>query len=236
MESLENSEGGALVIDNLLTQEALMHLRNFAELSTVWYLERSTSSSSSSSSSSYLGAGLNTGFSTQLLAQVAEELRVLLADVLCDLPLTNVWAFKSLDPQTDELTLHADRSAVTVHFWLSPSGFTEDESKGLTIYDATLDVDSLPFEEGSLANVLPELVRQNGDNISIPHFQNRAVVFDSARIHAKQRAFGKPRGRESQTEIGVSLLFGLKGVYCTQRRSVSMTFDVVETSAGTSNA
>lgn len=222
------------MVDNLLTPEALKQLKNFAELSTVWYLERSTSSSSSSSSS-YLGAGLNTGFSTQLLAQVAEELRVLLADVLCDLPLTNVWAFKSLDPQTDELTLHADKSAVTVHFWLSPGGLTEDESKGLTIYDATIDVDPLPSEEGSLANILPELVRQS-DNMSIPHLQNRAVVFDSARIHAKQRAFGKPRG-ESQREIGVSLLFGLKGVYCTQRRSARMTFDVVETSAGsTSNA
>jgi hypothetical protein len=208
------SAGGVLVIDNLLTPEAMMQLRDFAELSTVWYRERPN----------FLGAGLSTGFSPQLLAQVAEELKILLADVLCDLPLTNVWAFKFGDQGTDLL---ADQAAVNVHFWLSPDGIEQNESTGgITIYDATTDVEPLPLEGHSTGSMLEELVRQrDGNNISIPSLQNRAVVFDSARIHAEKSSIRKSEGNRFEHQISVSLLFGLKGLYCTQRRSAKVTFE-----------
>ena len=208
------SAGGVLVIDNLLTPEAMMQLRDFAELSTVWYRERPN----------FLGAGLSTGFSPQLLAQVVEELKILLADVLCDLPLTNVWAFKFGDQGTDLL---ADQAAVNVHFWLSPDGIEQNESTGgITIYDATTDVEPLPLEGHSTGSMLEELVRQrDGNNISIPSLQNRAVVFDSARIHAEKSSIRKSEGNRFEHQISVSLLFGLKGLYCTQRRSAKVTFE-----------
>eukprot|EP00435_Cladocopium_sp_Y103_P041132 s968_g11.t1 len=211
------SAGGVLVIDNLLTPEAMMHLRDFAELSTVWYQERPNS----------LGAGLSTGFSPQLLAQVAEELKILLADVLCDLPLTNVWAFKFGDDSGTDL--RADQAAVNVHLWLSPDGINQNESAGrITIYDATTDVEPLPVEGGT-GSMLEELVRQrDGKNISVPSRQNRAVVFDSARIHAEKSSIRRSEGNNFESfeyQISVSLLFGLKGLYCAQRRSAKLMFE-----------
>ena len=209
------SAGGVLVIDNFLTAEAMMHLRDFAELTTVWYRERANS----------LGAGLSTGFSPQLLAQVAEELKILLPDVLCDLPLTNVWAFKFSDSQGTDLL--ANQAAVSVHFWLSPDGIEQNESTGrITIYDATTDVEPLPLEGRSTGSMLEELVRQwDGNNMSIPSLQNRAVVFDSARIHAETSFIRKSEANRFDHQISVSLLFGLKGLYCTQRRSAQVMFE-----------
>ena len=207
------SSGGALVIDKLLTPTAAGELRDFAELSTIWYQQKPT----------HLGAGLSTGFSPQLLAQVIEELRILLADVLCDLPLTHVWAFKLGDSRGTELL--ADQAAVHVHFWLSTDG--SDESRGgITIYDATTDVDSIPVEAASDGNVLEELVRQrDGNNISIACLPNRAVVFDGARIYAEQPSIQKSGAKESEGQMSVSLLFGRKGLYCPLRRSIRLTFE-----------
>lgn len=186
------SPGGVLIIDNLLILEALNSLRDFAELSTIWYLE----------APDYLGAGLATGFSPPLLAQVAEELRILLADVLCDLPLTSIRAFK-FGVVTKDMELHSDEAAVNVHLWLTPE--TPSKSTRLTVFDS-------------------DLTEKDGENISIPQLQNRAVVFDSARIY--QHSVSTPKDLSSHG-ISVTLLFGIKGVYCAQRRSARILLEEV---------
>ena len=191
--------GGVLIIDNLLILEALNSLRDFAELSTIWYLE----------APDYLGAGLATGFSPPLLAQVAEELRILLADVLCDLPLTSIRALKFAAAMEDT-ELHSDEAAVNVHLWLTPTE-TPSKSASLTVFDS------------DLTEIRMQKV-QDGENISIPQLQNRAVVFDSARIY--QHSVSMPKDLSSHG-ISVTLLFGIKGVYCAQRRSARILLEEV---------
>lgn len=207
--------GGVLVVDDLLTQDALLQLRSFAELSTIWYQERPH----------YLGAGFSTGFASPLLSQIAEELRGLLADVLCDLPLANVWAFKYDDESETGIDLHADAAAVNVNLWITPDEVNLDNSSGgLVIFDASVDEHSSSFEsfnqmDSDKNRLLSDLLGESEyANITVPYRQNRAVVFDSARIHSTQRLAFKKLGVSSR-RINITFLFGAKGTYCPLRRS-----------------
>ncbi|CAE7556930.1 unnamed protein product [Symbiodinium natans] len=215
--------GGVLVIDHLLSGDALMHLRDFAELSTIWYQERPH----------YLGAGFSTGFSSPLLAQIAEELQGLLADVLCDLPLANVWAFKYEDGSDMGIDLHADAAAVNVNLWITPNTVNLDNATGgLVIFDASVDERSSSFElfnqvgfDTSRESALSELISRSGSaNVTVPYRQNRAVIFDSARIHTTQRLDFKKSGVRSR-RINITFLFGAKGTYCPLRRAATVVLD-----------
>ncbi|CAE7821138.1 unnamed protein product [Symbiodinium sp. CCMP2456] len=209
------ASGGVLVVDDLLTQDALLQLRSFAELSTIWYQERPH----------YLGAGFSTGFASPLLSQIAEELRGLLADVLCDLPLANVWAFKYDDESETGIDLHADAAAVNVNLWITPDEVNLDNSSGgLVIFDASVDERSSSFEsfnqmDSDKNRLLSDLLGESEyANVTAPYRQNRAVVFDSARIHSTQRLAFKKLGVSSR-RINITFLFGAKGTYCPLRRS-----------------
>ena len=216
--------GGVLVIDNLLSQAALLELRSFAELSTVWYQERPH----------YLGAGFSTGFASPLLAQIAEELRSLLAEVLCDLPLANVWAFKYDDEAEAGIDLHADASAVNVNLWITPDAANLDkETGGLVIFDASVDEEGSSFESFNQVNLekastpspLTDVLTKSGHaNITVPYGQNRAIVFDSARIHSTQTLAFR-RSSLGTRRINITFLFGAKGTYCPLRRSARVVLN-----------
>ena len=199
--------GGVLVIDNILSSEALKRLRDFAELSTIWYHEQGN----------FLAAGLNTGFATPLLAQVAEEFRELLQDVLCDLPLTDLRAVKFDDVQ--EVDLQADQAAVTVNLWITADEL-DDSNSGLTIYDASAGLDVFAVDSlSSTKSILEELVRGvDGENVSVPYRQNRAVVYESTRIHSAQ-PFPLRKSMDLRSRmISLAFLFGSSGLHCIQRR------------------
>jgi len=209
--------GGVLVLDNVLTAEALAGLRDFAELSTVWYQERP----------SYLGASLSSGFATPLLAQIAQELRAMMPELLCDLPLSSVWAFKFDDELQTGINVHADAAAVNVNLWITPDEENSDSlTGGLTIFDAAVDPHgSHSFNDyNSVAgSALGDLLRESEHrNVTVLYRQNRAVVFDSSRLHASQPlAFHKGRGVRSR-RINVTFLFGPRGAYCPLRREVQL--------------
>jgi len=215
------SNSSVLVIDELLTPEALASLRDFAELSTVWYQERP----------SFLGAGLASGFSSPLLSQIAEELRARLPELLCDLPLQNVWAFKFDDELETGIDLHADQDAVNVNFWITPDEDNLDESSGgLIIYDAAADpAGNMSFEDYNNVNgvrddkseesgVLSMLKASGYSNVTVPYRQNRAVIFDGARIHTTQ-PFSFRKGKLRSRRINITFLFGLRGAYCHLKRN-----------------
>ena len=216
--------GGVLVIDHLLRSETLEQLQNFAQLSTIWYQERPH----------YLGAGFSTGFASPLLSQIAEELRSLLTDVLCDLPLANVWAFKYDDESDLGIDLHADAAAVNVNLWITPDGANLDNvTGGLIIFDASVDEKGSAFEsfnQISLENndaesPLAGLVKKSDyANVTVPYRQNRVVVFDSARVHSTQTLAFKKAGLRSR-RINITFLFGAQGSYCPLRRSARIVLD-----------
>jgi len=202
------STGGLLVIDDLLTPEALSALRDFAELSTIWFQERT----------SYLKASMGTGFATPLLVQIVKELRSSLPKVLCDIPLSGMWAYKYDDDMQTGLGIHADDGAVSVNLWITPDENNLDgESGGLIVFDAAMSKGS-SREEGAV----DELLKQTGrSNVTIPYRQNRAVVFDSARLHSSQE-FTFRRGPIRSRRISISFVFGSQGSYCPLRHDLEL--------------
>eukprot|EP00401_Gymnodinium_catenatum_P016862 CAMPEP_0117457572 /NCGR_PEP_ID=MMETSP0784-20121206/476_1 /TAXON_ID=39447 /ORGANISM="" /LENGTH=505 /DNA_ID=CAMNT_0005251047 /DNA_START=123 /DNA_END=1640 /DNA_ORIENTATION=- len=194
--------GGILVVDDILTLDALQGLRDFAELSTIWYQERR----------SYLGAAMGTGFATPLLAQIAQGLRQAFPDILCDLPLANVWAFKFDDELQSGIDIHADSSAVNVNLWITPDENNLDHaSGGMVVFDTA----ATPEQRSIRSETLDRRA-----NVTVTYRQNRAVIFDSARFHTTQTFVFRQGLRKRR--INVTFLFGARGAYCPLRRQADL--------------
>ena len=114
-----------VVVDNLLTEEALTALRRFCMGSNVWR----------TGLDGYLGAFPEHGFSAPLLAQIAEEFREVFSGICRDLPLKYAWAF-TYDDTLDGVHIHADDAVVNVNFWITPDDANLDpDSGGLLVWD-----------------------------------------------------------------------------------------------------
>merc|ERR1712238_92253 len=88
------------------------------------------------------------GFATPLLAQLAGDFREMFPELLCDLPLVHVWAFKYADEVHDGINTHADEAAVNVNVWLTPGENNRDEAGGgLVIFDANVLGSGLSFAD-----------------------------------------------------------------------------------------
>ena len=109
-----------VVIDNLLTPEALTALRRFCLASTIWR---------KSYPRGYLGAFPESGFACPLLAQIAEEFRAVFPSIFLAHPLAYLWGFK-YDSRLPGIEIHADQAAVNVNFWITPDEANLDPDHG----------------------------------------------------------------------------------------------------------
>ena len=124
--SLGRQRSKIVVIDNLLTDEALARLRRYSWGSNIWH---------TAYPQGYLGAFPESGFAAPLLAQVAEELAQTFRDIFAGHPLRYHWAFK-YDSSLEGIGIHADEAAVNVNFWITPDAANLDaQSGGLVIWD-----------------------------------------------------------------------------------------------------
>ena len=187
-----------VVIDNLLTSEALEGLRRFAYASTVWrkvYRE------------GYLGATPEYGFACPLLAQIADELPAIFPTIFERHPLRYMWGFK-YDSSLNGIDIHADFAAVNVNFWITPDEANNDpQSGGLVLWDvaAPKEWDVAKYNRDVAAN------RQYLDSvgarpITVPYRANRAVIFDSDLFHKTDRIDFKPGYLNRR--INVTMLYG----------------------------
>jgi hypothetical protein len=187
-----------VVIDNLLTPEALEGLRRFAYASTVWrkvYRE------------GYLGATPEYGFACPLLAQIADELPAIFPTIFERHPLRYMWGFK-YDSSLNGIDIHADFAAVNVNFWITPDEANNDPaSGGLVLWDvaAPKEWDVAKYNRDVAAN------RQYLDSvgarpITVPYRANRAVIFDSDLFHRTDRIDFKPGYLNRR--INVTMLYG----------------------------
>jgi tetratricopeptide (TPR) repeat protein len=164
-----------VVIDNLLSDEALAKLRRFCWGSTVWR---------GAYEDGYLGAMADHGFASPLLAQIAEELRAAHPAILGVHPLKYLWAFK-YDSQLTGIRVHADQAAVNVNFWITPDEANLDpQSGGLVVWDvaAPLEWDFDAYNADPVA-IRAFLERSGARPTTIPYRANRAVIFDSDLFH-----------------------------------------------------
>jgi tetratricopeptide (TPR) repeat protein len=187
-----------VVVDDLLTAEALEELKRYCRGSDVWH---------TAYSQGYVGAFPESGFAAPLLAQVAEELSATFPEIFAGHPLRYHWAFK-YDSKLEGIGIHADEAAVNVNFWITPDEANLDpEGGGLVIWDkeAPLEWDFAKFNADESA-AYDFLAKSGAGSIRIPYRANRAVIFDSNLFHKTDKiAFAD--GYENR-RINITMLYG----------------------------
>jgi tetratricopeptide (TPR) repeat protein len=194
----DTSDPQMVVIDNLLTPEALAELRRFCWGSTMWRKAHADG---------YLGAFPENGFAVPLLAQIADEMRAVFPTMLKDYPLLYAWAFK-YGSAIQGTAIHADSAAVNVNFWITPDEANLDpDHGGLVVWDkaAPLDWDFARFN-GDIPAARQFLADTGAKPITVPYRANRAVIFDSDLFHETDTIRFKD-GYENR-RINVTMLFG----------------------------
>jgi tetratricopeptide (TPR) repeat protein len=194
---------GVVVIDELLTPEALAELQAFCLQSTVW--------SGNRYAHGRLGAFFRDGFNCPLLLQIAAELRAALPRVIGDrYPLKQLWAFKNGARLPFDSNTHADFAAVNVNFWITPTEANLDPgSGGMVVYE----VDAPPHWDFHTYNGRADLIERylraaQARRVTIPYRQNRAVIFNSDLFHGTD-GLSFRTGYENR-RINVTLLYGTR--------------------------
>jgi tetratricopeptide (TPR) repeat protein len=194
------SEGpGALYFDDLLTPSAFASLRRYLLESTIWH--------DFTHIGGFVASYLEDGLACPLLLQVADELRTNLSELLGDYPLTQAWAFKAVE-STASVDIHADDSAVSVNFWMTPAAANLDPGRG----GMDICLEPPPPEwritgyEQDRARSVAFLEQHRHRLLRVPYRENRAVLFRSRLLHFSDRPeFAE--GYENH-RINITLLFG----------------------------
>jgi tetratricopeptide (TPR) repeat protein len=167
----------AMYVDELLTETALSEIRAFCLESTIWKRDYQNG---------YIGTFLANGFACPLLLQIAEELRTRFPKIFQHHQLQQAWAFKH-DSALRGLNMHADAAAVNVNFWITPNEANRNpESGGLVVWDkeAPDDWDFAEYNNDKNKHKIQAFLEESGAQpITIPHRQNRAVIFNSNLFH-----------------------------------------------------
>lgn len=192
-----------VVVDGLLTDEALASLRRFCLESTIWKRDYPNG---------YLGTFLGDGFACPLLLQIAEELRLRLPGVFKRHRLMQAWSFKQ-DNALRALAMHADAAAVNVNFWLTPDEANLDpDHGGLVVWDKEAPRE-WNFKEYNDQRKEPEVLawleRQGAQAVTVPYRQNRAVIFNSDLFHKSDQC--RFRDDYESRRLNVTLLYGRRG-------------------------
>lgn len=193
------TQPNVVVVDDLLSPQALQELRRFCRESTVW----------NNVQTGYLGAYMFDGFCSEPLLRLAAELRERLPGIFRGLPLQMMWGYK-YDCTLPGIGVHADAAAVNMNLWL-----TEDEANlepdggGLLVYTkhAPRDWGFAKFNRDS-ASILRYLDSTGSVPLRVPHRANRAVIFDSDLFHATDTL--NFRAGYLNRRLNVTLLYGLR--------------------------
>jgi Flp pilus assembly protein TadD len=196
-----------VVIDDLLTPEAMEALRQFCHGSTIW---RDTFDG-------YVGARPQSGFACPLLAQIAREFAGAYPMIFQDYPLLFAWAFK-YQQGMGGTRVHADFAAVNVNFWITPDDANLDpESGGLVVWDKAAplhwDFERYNADEAAIRDFLNS---SGAVPTRIPYRANRAVVFDSDLFHETDTLLFRPG--YTNRRINVTLLYGTRDPSSRQPR------------------
>lgn len=190
---------GVTFFDDFLTAEALAALRRFCLESTIWY--------DFDDRGGHLGADLSDGFNCGLLFQIAGNLRKTFPDIVGERELLRIRGY-NCDSQTRGTPAHADPAAVNVTFWMTPDDASLDGESGrlvVSTHEAPREWDFKTYNRD------PEKIQEflaGDDSISIPHRQNRALIFNGNLLHMNDGMRLKA-GYENRW-ISITMLFGLR--------------------------
>ncbi len=196
------TEAGILVVDDLLSADALAELRRLCLESTLWFDDRHLGG--------YLGAMLRDGFSAPVLLRIASELKRRMPAIFRDLPLAQMWAYK-YDSRLEGTALHADSAAINVNFWITPDEANLSEGRGgLVVFDRRAPDE---WEFAKYNNDQPAirqfLAESEAKSVVVPYRCNRAVIFHSDLFHRTDDLTF--RDDYASRRINVTMLFGGRG-------------------------
>jgi tetratricopeptide (TPR) repeat protein len=193
-----NSKLRLVVIDDFLTDEALINLRLFCEDANIW---------KRTYKNGYLGAFIDSGFCSKVLLSIASELKLAMPNVIGSHKLFQAWGFK-YDQTMTGINLHADFAKVNVNFWITPDEACLDKtSGGMVVYDTSVPENWTFQDYNSRPEKLQEYLKMNNSNpVKIPYKMNRCVVFDSAYIHNTDNLSFK-NGYQNR-RVNCTLLYG----------------------------
>ena len=186
-------------IDNLLTEEALLALRQFCQISTVWRTEYKNQ---------YLGAFAGEGFVSPLHFRIAQDLRQKMPRIFGEHRLEHLWAFKYAPKMETGINVHADFARVNLNFWVTPDEANLDpETGGLVVYDVpsptSWSFDEYNHDEHAIYKFLES---RQACKIRVPYKCNRAVLFNSNLFHETDELHFKAGYKNRR--INVTYLFG----------------------------
>jgi Tfp pilus assembly protein PilF len=190
---------GVIVVDDLLTPQALDSLRRFLLESTIWH--------DFSHIDGFVASYLEDGLACPLLLQIADDLRRAFPEILGAHPLSQAWAFKGLRPQS-AVDVHADDAVVSVNFWVTPTEANLNPGHGGLVVCRAPPPDDWVIKDydADQARIVTFLEQRAGDNLAIPYRQNRAVLFRSRLFHHSDHPEFTP-GYENH-RINLTLLYG----------------------------
>lgn len=187
-----------VVIDNLLSPDALAALRQYCEEATIWHINNPRG---------YVGTTLAGGFSCGVLLALAHELKQAMPRVIGDHALLQAWAFK-YDQRMQGIHMHADFAKVNLNFWITPDAACADPATGgLVVYDLPAPA-SWTFADYNTnqSKMMAYLKANNAKAVRVPYRENRCLLFDSSLIHVTDEIHFKP-GYENR-RVNVTLLYG----------------------------
>lgn len=194
-----NATPEVVTIDQFLRPEALQSLRDYCLESTVWKTVRPYG---------YMGTLIADGFATPLLLQIITELRERMPGILSAHHLTQAWAYK-YDSSLRAINIHADCAAVNINFWITPDSANQNpDNGGLVLWDKAPPPDwgLLRTQNPDKTEIKQFLETSGARTITVPHRQNRMVLFNSALFH-KSDEMDFVDGYENR-RINVTLLYG----------------------------
>ena len=171
-----NNEKQIIYIDDFLSEEALIELREFCLTSKVWNSEYDNK---------YLGAFSDQGFISPIHLQIAIELKKELPKLFGPHEIEKFWGFKYDTTLGKGINIHADFAVHNLNFWITPDEFNNNKNTGgLKIYDAPVP-DHWIFKDYNTTNdkIYKFLKDNNAKCINVPYKFNRAVLFNSAYFH-----------------------------------------------------
>jgi Tetratricopeptide repeat len=199
MRGFRASRTGAIYFDDLLTPEALQRLRAFLLESTIWH--------DFSHIGGFVASYLEDGLACPLLLQIADEIRGTFAEVLADLPLSQAWAFKGLNPAS-AIDAHADDGAISVNFWVTPTAANLRPEQGGLVVSLIPPPDDWRMRgyDSNREAIVAFLAHNPHDGLRVPYRENRATLFESRLFHCSDAPEFAP-GYENH-RINLTFLYG----------------------------
>ena len=194
-----NSEKQIIYIDDFLSEEALIELREFCLISKVWSKEYNNK---------YFGAFSDNGFISPIHLQIGIELKRELPKLFGPHMLDKILGFKYNSTHSKGINIYGDSAIHNLSFWVTPDEFNNNKNEGgLKVYDVPAP-ENWNFNDYNINNdkIHKYLEDNNANCINVPYKFNRAVLFNSAYFHETDEIDFKDKYEAHQ--INMTYLFG----------------------------